>query len=361
MQGFIHLLLEAYVSETSGPQHLREIRQQAGLQGPPLATDYYPDQLTSRLIQAIADQQQTTPDDVLYHFGAYFINAPLMERNYRVFFEGHASARQFLERTPAIHHMLGTSLKSTALPDLRFVNHSPELLEIVYDSPRHLCRFLVGIIEGVGFRFNEALEVREMECQRRGAPACRVLVHFLPLRPAGPMRDHPSFAAAPGSGPQSSSGALPHHPAAPAETPATLERSAVPEATRKREEETDILILQALTAGQPPHVRLPTIGGASVPQQPLSLALSLFDIAHLLAISGAPAEHARLSVVQRALTRLALQGFVESKLDPHAVQPGISADAVALGGQGILAATRYRITPTGQAWLREMQQRRQGR
>jgi len=43
------------------------------------------------------------------------------------------------------------------------------------------------------------------------------------------------------------------------------------------------------------------------------------------------------------------------------VQPGISADAVALGGQGILAATRYRITPTGQAWLREMQQRRQGR
>jgi DNA-binding PadR family transcriptional regulator len=67
-----------------------------------------------------------------------------------------------------------------------------------------------------------------------------------------------------------------------------------------------------------------------------------------------------LSQIQRSLTRLASQGFIESKLDPQAVRQNASAAVAALGGQGILAAQRYSITPAGQAWLSDLQQR-QGR
>ena len=341
MQGFIHLMLEAYVSETLGAQHLREIRRRAGIDGPALATEHYPDTLTIQFIQAVADYQGAHPDDVLYRFGVYFINAPLLDRNYGAYLDGHASARGFLESTPGIHNMLGSHFKATAFPKLELLRHASELVEVVYSSPRQLCRFLLGIIEGVGQRFSEPLEVREMECQRRGAPACRILIRFLAARQSSPMPPNPSQANRAASGPQSQSGPQKHTPAQ--------------DARRQHEQEADVLILQVLAASQPPQGHLP---GISIPREPpLGLMLSLFEIARRLTVGGAPAEYTRLSLLQRALTRLTLQGFIESKLDPHALHANHAPDVMALGGPGILAAHHYRITPTGQTWLREMQHR----
>ncbi len=364
MQGFFHLLLEAYISETLGAQRLREIRQLAGMQGPPLATEYYPDQITSRLIQAISDQQHVSPDDVWNHFGIYFMNAPLVEQHYRAFLEGPTSAHSFLVQVPTIHRLLAAHLKGVSFPQITFVEHAPELLEVVYDSPRRLCSFLLGMIEGVGIRFHEALEVREMECQHRGAPACRVLVRFLPVRRSGALPQYPSLAGAPGSGPYSQSsapgfssrgpsGPLPRSPLHPVEAFGPREDASAAEARRKREEAEDILILQTLASDVASRSHALPQHGAH--EQPLGLALSLFEINQRFTTSGVPAEQSRLSLIQRALTRLAVQGFIEAKLDPYPTQPGAPPGLAALGGQGILAAQRYRITSTGRAWLREKQ------
>jgi len=358
MQGVIHLLLEAYVSETIGAQHLRPIRQMAGVQGPPLATHYYPDQLTTSLLQAISDYQGVPLDDLLYSFGVYFMRAPLMRQNYRAFLEGHSTARRFLEHVPAIHRHLEQTFKEASLPELRYVDHGPELLEIIYDSPRHLCRFLRGVLDGVSQYFNEPLEIREMECQQRGAPACRILVRFLSVRRAGPLPDQPAFAGARGSGPYQPGSGLGSGPQQPPVAPARYEELAESEAKRLRGEEEDLLILQLLSTRHVSAPRPYTPGNMSQP--PLDLALSLFEIAQWLKISGVSAEYTRLSLIQRSLTRLAIQGFIESKFDPRAAQQGTAADAGTPDGQGVLAAQRYRITPAGQAWLRERQQRRQG-
>jgi len=352
MQGFLHLLLEAYVRETIGPQPLREIRQMAGIQGPPLATEYYPDQLTGRLVQAISDQQHVSPNDVWYHFGVYFMNASLVEHNYRAFLEGQTSARSFLAQVPAIHRALATNLKGVAFPHLTYMEHDPELLEVVYDSPRRLCQFLLGMIEGIGLRFHETLEVHELECQQRGAPACRVLIRFLPARRSGALPAYPSLAGAPGSGPAHPADALGSGPRGPREDGSAIG------ARHKREETEDILVLQALVGG--PASLSHALSQPGEREQPLGLALSLFEIVQRLIVGGVPAEQARLSLIQRALTRLALQGFIEAKLAPHPTLPGASPDLAALGGQGILAAQRYRITSLGKAWLREKQQRKQG-
>ncbi len=357
MQGFIHLLLEAYASETVGAQYLRQIRQMAGVQGPPLATQYYPDQVTTHLFQAVATYQGITLEEALYRFGVYFITAPLTRQNYRAFLEGHTTARSFLDQIPTIHRQLAQTYKEAQMPEMRFVDHSPELLEIIYTSQRRLCHFLRGVLAGVSQYFKEPMEVRELECQHRGASACRLLVRFQPVRRSGPMPEHPSFAGAAGSGPyqpdgaaepamQRASGPMPPYPLAPTETPVEVE------ARRKREEESDLLILHALSTRQAATPRTHKPGGAH--DQPLDVALSLFELARWLKAGGAAEEYTRLSLIQRSLTRLAIQGFVESKRDPHAAASG----AGALSGQGILAAQRYRITPAGQAWLHEMQQRR---
>lgn len=357
MHGFIHLLLEAYVTETLGPEHLREIRRRAGIEGPALATDYYPDQLTLQFVQAIAEYQGAHPDEILYHFGVYFMNAPLLERYYRSFISSQTSVRSLLEHTPGFYNMLGANLKGVAFPRLEYIRHTPELLEIVYSSPRHLCRLLLGIIDGAGQRFKEPLEVREMECQHRGAPACRVLIRFLPVRRTDPLPPYPSQADMPGSTAQSGSEPLFHQPLAAPPGSGPQGYTAAPDEKRQQEQEGDLLVLQVLAADQVPHARLP---GASGPREPaLGLALSLFEIAQRLTASGAPAEYARLSLLHRSITRLALQGLIESKPNPQALRQSSSPDVMALGGQGILAAQRYRITPAGQTWLREMQ--RQGR
>lgn len=349
MHGFIHQLLEAFVSETAGSQHLRPIRRIAGIDGPPLATRYYPDEVTTRLLQAISEYEGVTLDDLLYQFGVYFMCAPLMHQHYRAFLDGHTSARGFLEQVSAIHRYLGQSLKGTMLPQFRYVNHGPDLLEIVYNSPRRLCRFLQGVIEGVGQYFNESLEIRELECQHRGASACRILVHFLPARRAGPLPEHPSLAGAGAgaSGPQGIASA-PSHPFAPAE--ATAESAA----KRQRDEDEDLLILQTLAFRQTATSH--SLQSERAPQPSLNVALSLFEIVTWLNARGVPAEYTRLSLLQRSLTRLAVQGFVETKLDPQPRRQN-TAPGAALGSQDVLAAQRYRITQSGLTWLHEMQRR----
>ncbi len=349
MHGFIHLLLEGFVSETVGPQHLRSIRRMAGIDGPPLATRYYPDEMTTRLLQAISDYEGVTLDDLLYQFGVYFMCAPLTHQHYRAFLDGHTSARSFLEQASAIHRHLAQSLKGAMLPQFHYVNHGPELLEIIYNSPRRLCRFLQGVIQGVGQYFNEPIEIHEMECQHRGAATCRLLVRFLPASYSGPLPEHPSFAdaGAGASGPQGIASAPPH-PFAGAKA------SAESEAKRQREEEEDLLILQTLSVRRTASRSLQPDSAA---EPPLNVALSLFEIVQWLTAKGVPAEYTRLSLIQRSLTRLAVQGFVEVKRDPYTTRQSASPGA-ALRGQGILAAQRYRITPSGLAWLHEMQQRR---
>jgi predicted hydrocarbon binding protein len=349
MQGFIHLLLEAYVSETIGTQHLPQIRRMAGIQSPPLASKHYPAQMTTSLLQAIAEYESVLLDDLLYHFGRYFIRAPLMQQYYGAFFEGYESARTFLEQVPAIHRHLHQSLPEARFPDLRVTTHAPDLLEMVYASPRQLCRFLQGILDGVGQYFNEPLEIHEMECQHQGAPACRIYVRFLPVRRTGPQSAYPTLAGAPASRQQHYSGTLPRA------VPEPMEEPAMPEDKRQREEEEDLLILQLLAARQ--TAALPS---RSAQEQPLNLALSLFEIAKWLTARGVSAEQVRLSVIQRSLTRLATLGFVESKLDPQAVRQNASSGVAALSGQGILAAQRYTITPAGTAWLGNRQHHEQG-
>jgi hypothetical protein len=352
MHGFFHLLLEAYVSDSMGAQHLPQIRQRAGMPGLPLASQHYPDQATAKLLQAIAEYQSVPLDDLLYHFGVYFLNAPLMRHHYGAFLETHASARSFLEQVPAIHRYLERSLQDVKLPELHCIQHDPGLLEISYASPRRLCRFLQGILAGVGQQFNEPLEIRELECQHNGAPACRMLVRFLPARRSGPMLRHPSLAGAGASGARALPDTLPFQPLAPGEKPGETE------ARRQREEEEDLLILQALSAEQA-SISRPFKAG-SVSKRSEDAMLSLFEIARWLTATGAPAEYTRLSLMQRALTRLAGQGLIEAKLNPQATRQHTSAGVAGLGGEGILAAQRYRITPAGQAWLSELELQRQG-
>jgi hypothetical protein len=344
VQGFIHLLLEAYVSESIGPQQLRAIRRTAGIPGPPLAEQYYPDEMTTQLLQAICQHQNISLDDLLYQFGVYFMSAPLMHQHYRVFLEGHASARRFLEHVPTVHRHMARSFQQARLPDLRYIDHSPKLLEIVYASPRHLCPFLQGVLEGVGHYFHETLEVREMECQRRGAAACRFLVSFVSTRPSGPMADISAPGAARASGPQHLAEAQPEH----------SPEAAALEAKRQLEEYEDMLILHALASSEtsPAHPLKPEAA-----PEPVYMPLSLFEIASWLTMQGVAAEYARLSLLQRSLTRLAVQGLVESRVESQHARQNTSSSSAA--GHGVLAARRYRVTSAGLAWLREMQHRQE--
>ncbi len=350
MQGFIHLLLEAYVGERIGPHAVPEIRRLAGVSSPPLATQFFPDDVTFKLMQAAASLQRIDAGEFLYQFGIYFITAPLMERSYRTFLEGQRSARDFIMQATSIHRALEVSMPRANLPKLRTIEHNTELLEIVYESHRRFCRFLQGILEGIAIRFHEPLEVHEMECQHRGAPACRLLVRFLPVRRSGPLQATPLRRGMPASGPAARSGPLSPYPSGPLE-PLPEDIFALDPAS-KRDQEEDVLVLQALSGQLSAAPRFPEPGG----QRSLPLMLSLFEISQHLKASGFSGDHARLSLIQRSLARLIAQGFVEAKLDTQTHRAGaLQEDALAFGGAGVLAAQRYRMTLAGQSWLREMQ------
>jgi len=54
-------------------------------------------------------------------------------------------------------------------------------LVLIYDSPRKICRVLVGAIEGAAERYGEQVHIVERTCMKQGASACRFEVTFSSL------------------------------------------------------------------------------------------------------------------------------------------------------------------------------------
>jgi predicted hydrocarbon binding protein len=49
---------------------------------------------------------------------------------------------------------------------------SDEGVRVLYDSPRRLCAFLHGLVEGTAMHYAETVEVTEETCMLRGDAAC---------------------------------------------------------------------------------------------------------------------------------------------------------------------------------------------
>ena len=141
-------------------------------------SEAYPDEQFLALLGRACERTGLSQDELLFAFGD-FTAATTFARLYSVLFRASPTARDFLltVETP-IHEVVRETIPGAVPPELAVRDLGEDGLEIVYRSPRRICAMLRGLVHGTGRVYDEAVEVRELECMHHGSAACRFEIGF---------------------------------------------------------------------------------------------------------------------------------------------------------------------------------------
>lgn len=183
MKGITFNLLEQCVRTEYGEAAWDALLDQAGLSGAYTSLGSYPDDDLCRLVAAATAHLNSTPDEVVRWFGRKAL--PLMAQNYPSLFEGHAGTRSFLlTLNDIIHPEVRKLYPGADVPTFDFDTSSSEVLRIGYSSPRKLCAFAQGLIEGAAEFFGERVDFMHEKCVHRGDDKCLFSVAFAQAKAA---------------------------------------------------------------------------------------------------------------------------------------------------------------------------------
>lgn len=178
MKGIIFSVLKEFAGNRYGEDGRQVFKKATGLTAP-LATLDYPDEKVILAIGELAKLSKKNPEEVLADFGYYFAaESQIMQKTYAAYFNSAHDAKSFLLKMDAIHVQTTKALPGAKPPRFDYEDRGNELV-VIYRSERKLCHLLKGLIEGIGFRYNnKPLTWNEESCMLKGAKTCRLVVKF---------------------------------------------------------------------------------------------------------------------------------------------------------------------------------------
>lgn len=172
MQGIIFASLHDYARDRLGSDAAQEI-----FDGRFFAmSQSHPDDEFLGLLRRTATRLDLDRDELLRDFGA-FTAETTFARLYPAFFTIAGDTRSFLLSVEdRIHELVRATVPNATPPALAVRPTGAQELEITYTSARRLCRLLEGLVVGTGRSYGEEINITEVDCMSKGAPACRFLV-----------------------------------------------------------------------------------------------------------------------------------------------------------------------------------------
>ena len=130
----------------------------------------YPDDLTHRLVMAASVELEETPDALLRAFGEFWVTytasegyGPLMEM-------AGSSLPEFLHNLDDLHARVGVNFPQLVPPSFDTEELGEGTMHLHYHSQRQgLAPMVIGLVEGLGDRFDTPVEVEQLACRRDGA------------------------------------------------------------------------------------------------------------------------------------------------------------------------------------------------
>ncbi|MGH2691800.1 MAG: heme NO-binding domain-containing protein [Actinomycetota bacterium] len=177
MKGIVFNLLEQVVTDEHGEDAWDDVLDSAGQDGAYTAVGSYPDDRFMALVAAACDRFGLEADELVRWFGTRAM--PLFAARYPSFFEGHTSARSFvLTLNDVIHPEVRKLFPGADVPNFHFETPDDSTVELGYVSPRKLCSFAEGLVEGAAAHFGETVTMHQTECMKRGDDRCVLVCSF---------------------------------------------------------------------------------------------------------------------------------------------------------------------------------------
>lgn len=177
MKGVVFNLLERIVTREYGEDTWDELLDSAELHGAYTSLGSYADADLGKLVGVASAMLDTPPDEIVRWFGRSAL--PLFAENYPQLFERHSSTRPFvLTLNDIIHPEVRKLYPGADVPVFDFDPRPNGTLRMGYQSPRKLCSFAEGLLEGAAQHYSEQVAIEQPRCMKRGDERCVLEISF---------------------------------------------------------------------------------------------------------------------------------------------------------------------------------------
>jgi hypothetical protein len=171
MYGLVNKAVYQLVVSNYGRENWEKIRNKAGLHDDDfISMESYPDELTYRLVQASSDVLALTPEQVLEAFGEYWITYTAKEGYGNLLDMAGTSLTEFLNNLDQLHSCVGHVMPRLNPPSFHCSDVQNNSLKLHhYSSRRGLEHMVIGLIKGLGKKFNSVCSITLEQSTSQGA------------------------------------------------------------------------------------------------------------------------------------------------------------------------------------------------
>jgi hypothetical protein len=184
MLGLIPKILMELVTEVYGPEAATEIRHRAGCAEDLdfRINEVYDDELWRNLITASSEVLDCSTETLEEAYARYFLKDA--QQRWPAWFKMSKSAREFLERHPAVHNNFADAVRDPASRDLikdKFrIEKQEDKIITHYRSPNRHCHLYISLAREVLKLYGEEASIEQVKCVKRGDSECEIWISWLP-------------------------------------------------------------------------------------------------------------------------------------------------------------------------------------
>jgi heme-NO-binding protein len=178
--GLVPKLLIDLVTEAHGPQTMLEIKRRANCSD---VSDFrinevYEDETWRSLVGATTEVLGCSGEELEEMYAKYFLKDA--QRRWPVWFQMSKTAREFLERHPAVHNNFADAVRDSTsrgqIKDKFRIEKLDDKIITHYRSPNRHCHLYVSLAREVLLLYGEEATIEEPKCVKRGDPECEIWI-----------------------------------------------------------------------------------------------------------------------------------------------------------------------------------------
>lgn len=144
-----------------------------------ISMDAYPDDITHRLVKAASEVLELSPSEILQAFGEFWVLYTAQEGYGELMDMAGDNLPEFLQNLDNLHAHVGLSFPKLQPPSFECAEVDSQSLQLHYHSSRQgLAPMVVGLIKGLGSRFETSVNIKQTHSCEQGANHDEFFIEF---------------------------------------------------------------------------------------------------------------------------------------------------------------------------------------
>jgi Haem-NO-binding len=183
MYGLVNKAIADMVRSQFGEEIWQEIRHIAAVENDTfLSMEGYPDDVTHRLVKAGSQVLGLSSAQIMQAFGEFWVQFTASEGYGELMDMSGENLPEFLQNLDNLHARVGVSFPQLKPPSFdSYEGENPNELTLEYRSEREgLAPMVLGLVKGLGDRFDTEVEVAQTQSRDDGADHDEFLIKYTP-------------------------------------------------------------------------------------------------------------------------------------------------------------------------------------